>query len=163
MTIHFTGRMELLSKAYVDAIAASVGAQVGILRYDNQSVDGTFTYSAGRCPKIDFQLKSTYAHDFDTTGKLPFPLSIKNYDDLRSERCTPIILIVLTMPKEEDLWLGHDETALLIRKCAYWKSLASEPDAGTTSSKTVYVDKSSPLSPKVLRELLDKVERNVAL
>ncbi len=163
MTIFKAGRMELLSRAYVDAVACSIGAQVGNLSYDNQSVDGTFASSKGKCPRIDFQLKATYAHDFDMSGKMSFPLPIKNYNDLRSERCTPTILIVLAMPADEQLWLAHDHDALLIRRCAYWKSLLSEPETTSTTTKTVYIEKTSALSPAVLLNLLDKVEKDEAL
>lgn len=163
MTIHITNRMELLSVAYVEAVAASVGVQVINIKVDNHSVDGTFYSSAGRCPRIDFQLKSTYSHQFPANGNLSFPLPVHNYQHLKSERCSPQILILLVLPPNEVDWLAHSDEELLIRNCAYWKCLTNAPDTTNTSTINIDFEKNAPLSPNHLIELLQKVDKGEAI
>ena len=64
---------------------------------------------------------------FVATGSV-FPLSLKNYDDLRSDSWAPRLLIVVLLPTEEEEWLVHSEDELRMRHCGYWLSLAG--DAG---------------------------------
>ena len=154
--------MELLSRSYVDAIAAYIGAQITEPYIDNDSVDGTFHSSAGNRPRIDFQLKSTYAHQF-SGQTLSYPLPVKNYNDLIQDRLTPIILILLVMPDAEDQWLDHGEEELLIRNCAYWTSLAGKPVTDNVSTVSVNFDKASALSPEELQRLLSEVSNGNVL
>lgn len=154
--------MENLSRSYVDAVAAYVGAQVARHPVDNHSVDGTIVSSAGNCPRIDFQLKSTYAHRFNG-NTLTYPLPVKNYNALISERCTPIILILLVMPEREDEWLDHQEEALAIRNCAYWASLNGAAATDNTATINVSISRTSVLSPDELSRLLEIVSRGGAL
>lgn len=164
MTIHITNRMELLSVAYIEAVAASIGVQVINIKVDNHSIDGTFYSSSGKCPRIDFQLKSTYAHQFPSgSGNLSYPLPVHNYNHLKSERCSPQILILLILPPDEVDWLSHSNDELLIRNCAYWKSLANAPDTTNTATVNVHFEKAAPLSPENLQNLLLKAEQGDAL
>ncbi len=155
MTIQKTNRMELISLAYVNAIAASIGVQISVPPIDNHSVDGTFISSAGRCPRIDFQLKSSYSCQF-IQDKLSYPLDVKNYNDLREDRFSPIILILLVMPQIEAEWVRHGHDATSIQHCAYWLSLSDKPAVSNSSNVTVHFDKNNWLSPDTLQNLLTK-------
>ena len=162
MTIQKNNRMELLSWSYVEAVAASIGVQLTKPPIDNHSVDGTFISSDGKCPRLDFQLKSTSVNSF-TNDELSFALPVKNYHDLRRETFTPQILILLLMPNNESEWLEHSHDALMIRNCAYWKSLLNEDDTNNTNTINVKFDKRAHLSPEALKGLLTKIEKEEAL
>ena len=98
--MHPNERMERLSLSYIEAVASYAGFQVVEPKLDNDSVDGILIADIGRRPRIEFQAKAT-AQDIRTGDQINFPLSIKNYDDLRIDSITPRILVVLLMPDEE--------------------------------------------------------------
>ena len=92
--------MEQLSRAYVAAIAAHAGYVTATNDLDRDSIDVTIRAGDLMRPAIDIQLKAT--------GRIPakaaafsFPLSIKNYNDLRIRTQTPRILVVLAMPQPQ--------------------------------------------------------------
>ena len=84
-------QMEHLSLAYVRAVAANAGYQVTRPEMDYDSVDGLLMSDFGRRPRVEFQAKAT-ARDLVRDGYVHYPLSVKNYDDLRIEAISPRIL-----------------------------------------------------------------------
>ena len=104
-------KMELLSLAYIRAVAAKTGYDVTRPELDIDSVDGTIVSSYGRRPRIDFQAKATY-QNVARSDSIHFPLPVKNYDDLRSDTRTPRILIVLLMPRNNADWLAQTDRDL---------------------------------------------------
>ena len=79
------------SLSYIEAIASDVGYQVVEPRVDGDSVDGILMADFGRRPRIEFQAKAT-SRDLVTGANIHFPLSVKNYDELRADTLTPRIL-----------------------------------------------------------------------
>ena len=56
---------------------------------------------------------------------VPFPLSVKNYNDLRViNRYPRIIFIVVVVPEKVEKWLQQSESSLCFLRCGYWLSLA---------------------------------------
>lgn len=156
MTLTQNNRMELLSWGYVHAIAACKGIQLTKTHIDDDSVDGTFSSNEGNCPRVDFQLKATWAKSFEG-DILKFPLKKKNFLELKkSPVMSPRILIVLALPQLENDWIQHGHDAFLIRNCAYWKSLVNEPDVANETSITVQLSKQNFLSPDSLKDIMDK-------
>ena len=94
-------RKSRFSLAYIEAVASHAGQAVEEIKVDSDSVDGTFVSNLGRRPRVEFQAKAT-SRDVVIGDNIHFPLSIKNYDDLRLEAIIPRILIVLLMPKDID-------------------------------------------------------------
>lgn len=127
-----------LTMAYIEAVASCAGFQVEETKVDLDSVDGTLKGDFGRRPRIEFQAKAT-ARDVVRGSHVHFPLSIKNYDDLRDEAINPRILIVLVMPKEIDEWVSQTQEELCLRHCAYWMSLRGEPATSNAHNVTVQV------------------------
>lgn len=92
-----------------------------------------------RSPKLDLQLKCTASGPV-AASHLDFPISIKNYDDLRDSRVmVPRLLVVVVIPKLADQWLLHDETKLSLHHCAYWLSLRGMTDKTGQATVTVKV------------------------
>ena len=131
-------RMEQLSLAYVRAIAAEGGYQVGRPEPDVDSVDGVLLATFGRRPRIDVQAKAT-SQTLDSNGVIQFPLPIKNYNELRADTLTPRILIVLLLPRDNADWLAQSTDELCLRYCAYWFSLAGRPTVPNVSTVTVQI------------------------
>lgn len=156
--MNVTERMECLSTAYVQAVAAKAGFQVSRPPVDDDSVDGQFMGRAGRRPRLDFQLKATAQQDLIGADKIAFPLSLKNYEDLRADCVVPRILIVLAMPENEQEWLAQSEAELILRRCAYWRSLAGESATGNTTSVTVHILRDRLFTPESLTDMMRRVE-----
>lgn len=126
------------SLAYIEAVASRAGQAVEEIKVDFDSVDGTFVSDFGRRPRVEFQAKAT-SRDVVRGDSIHFPLSIKNYEDLRLDAINPRILIVLLMPDHIEDWLSQTSDELLMRHCAYWMSLRGEPESTNSSSVTVQV------------------------
>jgi hypothetical protein len=153
---------ERFSLSYIEAIASQAGYQVTQPRVDRDSVDGVLMADFGRRPRIEFQAKAT-SRDMIHGPTLHFPLSIKNYNDLRVDVKNPRILIVLLMPEEKSLWLKQTQEELCLRHCAYWMSLEGQPDRPNTSSVTVQVPTANIFNSEQLIDLMEKAEKGDAL
>lgn len=155
-------RMEQFSLAYVRAIAAEGGYQVGRPEPDVDSVDGVLLASFGRRPRIDFQAKAT-SQQLVRNGIIHFPLPVKNYDELRADTLTPRILIVLLMPRDDANWITQSENELCLRHCAYWLSLAGRPDVRNVRAVTVQIPTANMLDRTQLDGLMSKANSGSAL
>lgn len=148
--------------AYIDAVATNAGFQVTPPTVDNDSVDGILIGNFGKRPRIEFQAKAT-SRDILRPDGLHFPLPLKNYNDLRIEAINPRILIVLLMPEDINKWLQQTDQELLLRHCAYWKSLKDEQATPNESSVTVQLPLSNIFSSAQLLEMMENTERTGAL
>ncbi len=131
-------RKEMFSLAYISAVAARLGLEVSHTRFEAGSVDGMLTPGRGRARQLNFQAKAT-SQDVLRANHVAFRLGQRNYNDLCDPRVTaPIILVVLLLPENVDDWLHHSEDELILRRCAYWKSLRGEPETDQ-QTKTVHI------------------------
>jgi hypothetical protein len=162
---HETWRMEQFSRAYVKAVASVAGCKLEWNTVDDDSVDGTLkrrnTQSAVRSPCLDFQLKCT-AQDCLQADGVHFPLSLKNYNDLRPENlAVPRILIVILVPLEIENWTLHTEAELALRRCGYWISLRRCPATPNISTKTVTFPRIQTLDPSSLCGIFLRLEQGL--
>jgi len=155
-------RKERFSLAYIAAVAAHAGYQVMEPQVDKDSVDGVLLADEGRRPHIDFQAKAT-ARDVVKDDHVAYPLSRKNYDDLRADVIIPRILIVVVLPDDEADWLAHSEEELRLRRCGYWLSLAGRPESTTTTSVTVHVPRRNVFDTSQLRALMARANNGEPL
>ena len=155
-------QMELLSMAYIRTVATQAGCQVVRPELDDDSVDGILMARFGERPRLEFQAKATF-QDILRGDSLHFPLSLKNYDDLRSPTRIPRILIVFLTPEENSLRLEQTEQELRLRHCAYWLSLENYTSKPNVSSVTVLVPTTNILNVDQLVDLMEKVERGDSL
>ena len=155
-------RMEQLSLAYIRAVAADAGYQVTRPELDTDSVDGILMTDSGRRARIEFQAKAT-ARDVVRESHIHFPLSVKNYNDLRVETINPRILIVLIMPKETQEWINQTIDELCLRHCAYWMSLRGQPATLNTDNITIRLPLTNMLNCNQLAGMMKKTERREEL
>ncbi len=142
-----------LSIAYVHAIAGHAGYNCGEPPGpDRDSIDIKISAGGHMRPKLDVQLKSTVELRRTGDRMFSFPLKIKNYNDLRAPTQTPRILVVLDLPDDPDTWLTTDVDQLIIRRCAYWKSLRGMPDTSNTTTLAIPISRDDVFDvPTVVR------------
>ena len=150
------------SLSYIEAVASHAGFQVEEVRVDFDSVDGTLKADFGKRPRIEFQAKAT-ARDVVRESNVHFPLSVKNYDDLRLEAINPRILIVLVMPESIDEWINQTDEELCLRYCAYWVSLNGRPASSNQDTITVYLPLVNVFDSAQLTRMMQSTERTGAL
>lgn len=149
-------KKEALSRAFASAVAAAAGyCTAPPADFDRDSIDMTFTAGGPRRPKLDAQLKASSGLT-DADDHFAFVLPKKNYEDLRADTVTPRILVVLDMPEPSDDWLLVTNDNLVLRRCAYWTSLAGFPDTSNTTSVTVRIPKANRFDPPALAALMDQ-------
>ena len=148
--------------SYIEAVASHAGFQVEEVRVDFDSVDGTLKADFGKRPRIEFQAKAT-ARDVVRESNVHFPLSVKNYDDLRLEAINPRILIVLVMPESIDEWINQSDEELCLRYCAYWVSLNGRPASSNQDTITVYLPLVNVFDSAQLTRMMQSTERTGAL
>ena len=153
---------EALSRAYVVAIAARAGVDLGNT-FKDYGVDGTFRRIAilpdnKRMPTgypVDFQLKAS-------TGCTLHPLSVAYrmtavaYNKLvwrRNNGGIPIVLILMVLPADQALWMAHTEDELLLRQCCYWH-LVGHTEV-ETATVVIDIPRSQALTTGGLIALLD--------
>ena len=149
---------ERLSLVYVKALAARVGFATSERSPDRDSIDLSLHGDGPRCPTLDLQLKATAILDAPQNGRFSFPLSIKNYNDLRCEVQTPRLLVVLELPQEEARWMMVTPEELTLRRRAYWLSLQGGRH-GAVSNKTtvtVHVPVGNVLNVETLQTLMER-------
>lgn len=151
-------RKELFSRAYVRAVAAVAGYMATQPELDRDSVDlqlaGVGGQGTTHSPYLDVQVKCT-GEDELAPGCFGHPLKIKNYDDLReTELAVPRVLIVVVVPTDIDGWLEVSEEAMLLRHCAYWRSLHGEPETSNTTSITIDIERANVFGVDALKRMM---------
>ena len=149
---------ERLSLVYIEAVASCAGYQVTEPKVDRDSIDGKLIADFGRRPEINFQAKAT-SQDIIQGNNIHYPLSIKNYNDLRIDVVNPRILIVFLMPKETQDWINQTDNEICLRHCAYWMCLKGEPRKPNTATITVNVPLTNIFDVDQLTDMMQRTER----
>lgn len=156
-----TAQKEQFSRAYVAAVLAAAGCNSCRPDVDDDSVDlhlmmrneENGTVNRG---EIDLQLKCTATAQL-SGDTFPFPLKIKNYDDLRCNTLVPRLLLVVCIPEQFNEWLCQTEEELCLRKCAYWYSLRNMPEVENQSTVTVQIPRNNIFSVEFLKNTMQKI------
>ena len=166
--MYITQKQEQFSIAYISALAATLGFNPGTFKVDDDSIDISFKskgYSGKvrRNPQIDIQLKCTKAKP-NKDGVLPFPLPVKNYNDLRDEyQNNPTYLVVLIVPENENNWIENRENDMLLRNKAYWFSLRNMPETDNDSTVTIHIPTKNVLTSDSFKKLMDYASEGKSL
>ncbi|HZH13941.1 MAG TPA: DUF4365 domain-containing protein [Archangium sp.] len=159
---------EELSRAYVHAVAARCGFAVGSWSQDQGCVDVSIGASSAlgggtlEDPRLDLQLKCTSDGRTLHEDHIAWQLTRPHYDKLRARSSIPKLLVVLVLPGLEAQWLEHSVEALVIRRCAYWLSMAGLPPI-TSDSKVVHLPRTNVFSPEQLMSMMERVSRGEPL
>jgi Domain of unknown function (DUF4365) len=149
---------EQFSKAFVLAVAALAGCSAAEPQPDVDSIDWTLSCRLSpRRPKLDLQVKSAI-NDVGSPELIHYPLKRKNYDDLILTNLLtrrPLVLVVL--PPQPEAWLSVSPEQLVLRRCAYWCSLAGFPESANESSVTVHVARANLFDVAALTGLMQEI------
>src|SRR3954453_3990979 len=98
---------ERLSLAYLTAVAARAGCQIGEPKVDRNGIDATVKPISGAPVALDVQMKSVARDIRIEEGRtISFQLDTSTYNKLRrTDTQYPQILVVFEMPQSEDRWL----------------------------------------------------------
>jgi hypothetical protein len=156
--VYATRQKEQFSLAFIQAVAAAAGCNVARADVDDESVDLELIAAHKAddlrpSPHLAIQAKCTEL-DGGEGDTLPFPLKLKNYNDLRAPCHVPRVLVVVCVPADVGAWLTATPEALVLRRCAYWRSLRGLPPADTETRKTVHVPRSQRFEPRALGALM---------
>src|SRR5207237_680676 len=121
--MHITHRQEQFSNAFLLAVAAAAGCSAAKPSVDNDSIDWTLSNRMTHSPKLDVQLKCTVLEAL-ADGNFHYELKKKNYDDLIIDVSSPRILVLVIVPEPIEDWMHQTAEHLILRRCAYWISLA---------------------------------------
>ncbi|MBN9122402.1 MAG: DUF4365 domain-containing protein [Planctomycetes bacterium] len=154
-------RMEQLSRAYAQAIAAMAGCTCARPETDYGSdltlrrvsqVGGLFR-PVGR--NLDIQLKST-RNAILTADAVVYDLDVRAYDILRhATHGAPLYLVLFVMPSEPADWIAHSEDRLELRRCAYWQSLRRAPATSNRSSVRISIPRQNQFTPAALMRIME--------
>jgi hypothetical protein len=159
-------RMESLSRAYLQAVAAQAELNYSLHGYDygvditlREVVDVNGRY-VDTGMQIDVQLKST-TRAIQVDDGFKIDLDVRTYDDLRSNAIRTLrVLVVLMMPEAETEWLDQSLDALCLRRCAYWVLLRGMPGTDVTTSVRITIPAGNVLTVDALLELVRRpIER----
>ncbi|BCM90380.1 hypothetical protein IAD21_02232 [Abditibacteriota bacterium] len=156
---------EELSLAYLHAVCARAGMSClpPTRKLDNSGVDALLhkEFSDAIYPQesdswLEIQMKATKKHAAANGEGLSYWLKeVKRYDVLRdSTRHHARILVVLFLPEDPETWLSHSEEELILRRCAYWKTLRGDGPISTNTGANIKLPKSQCFSPKNLQDLM---------
>ena len=156
-----TGREEALSRVYLYSVAAGAGYAVAVMDFDRDGVDAQIKAGGNMRPCLDVQLKATVNLGEQVDGSFRFPLKRRNYDLLRVLTMVPRILVVLDLPRDESMWLSITAEELILRRCAFWASLAGLPDTGNKESVTVSIQANNLFDVGGLKALMEQSRTGV--
>ena len=147
---------ERLSQRYVEAVAARAGFTTSRPDLDRNGIDLQIEAGGARAPKLDVQLKATINLGQPQNGSYAYPLEVKNYAQLIGDTMVPRILVVLGLPRDPASWLDVTQDALLLRRCAYWCSLAGKLETDNKESITVHLPQEQAFTIAALNDLMDQ-------
>ena len=107
-------------------------------------------------PAIDFQVKATGNLGAPKDGRRSYPLKRRNYDLLRDATQTPRLLVVLDLPKDEEMWMTLTNDNLTLRRRAYWLNLRGWDETANQTSVTVHLPIGNLFNVVALRELMEQ-------
>lgn len=167
-------RQELLSRAYVVAIAASVGMNFSTRGLD-YGIDLTLhevttrTDSTGKKRLVesghtlDIQIKSTTIAIMGQEH-IAYDLDVDGYDDLRDERVrTPRILVLHVQPGEEADRVSQTQSELTLGGCCYWFSLKGLGPITNTATTRIRIPKSQEFSAVQLEQIMARINQGEPL
>jgi len=162
-------RMESLSRAYLQAVAAQAGLSYSIHAFDYgidislrdvDDADGQYIDSG---IQFDIQLRST-TRAVRSDTEIAFDLDVRTFNHLCGAASNKLrILVLLVLPDAQADWLAQSAKELSIRECAYWLSLAGTPRSQASSSVRVKIPLTNMLSVAALRGMMDRVRNGEGL
>jgi len=156
-------RMELLSRAYVRAVAAHAGFTCDDVESDfgvDLAIRAVEWENGGYHDLgvvLDVQLKSTtIAGVRFADTEVFYELPVRNYRHLRKETKNGLrrVLVLYLMPVDETSWLSQDRDGITLHHCCYYLSLKGFPETANQNTVTVTIPRANMFSPNSLQYVL---------
>jgi hypothetical protein len=155
-------RKEQFSRAFVHAIATVAGYTIYTPEVDDDSVDlgiaARGQHATRYSPRLELQLKCTAGIELGAQT-VRFPLSLKNYDDLRRECWVPRILVVVIVPKRINDWIDEADDRLVLNCRAQWVSLLGNPKSPNKRHTTVHLPWEQRFTVAALQQMMKSVNQ----
>ena len=152
-----SAQQECFGDAFLLAVASVAGCAVAAPLPDNDSIDWTLSCRLSFRPKLDVQMK-TFIGDNGAGDIIRYSLKRKNYDDLiLPDLFAPRILVLVIVPQNVEDWLSMSDEQLVLKKCAYWVSLAGLPATDNDTAVTVSVPRTNLLTPEALCGMMQRI------
>ena len=154
-------RMEQLSRAYAQAVAAVCGCTCARPEpdYGNDMTlrlverKGNAYRPVGR--SLDLQLKST-TKAIVTGDEVIHDLDARTDNILRhATHGAPLYLVLLVMPPDPAEWTAQSEERLELRRCAYWLSFRRAPAVPNTRSVRIRIPRQNQFTPAALTRTME--------
>ncbi|MGL6284520.1 MAG: DUF4365 domain-containing protein [Microcoleaceae cyanobacterium] len=154
---------EEFSYAYVYTISINAGYsfQITTRPLDAEGIDAVITgigpMGSIRHPRLDLQIKSTSQNLIDGEY-IKFPLTKKNYDELRLDKpFVPRLLILVLLPNQPNDWLKQTPQELCLKSCGYWVSIRGYPPMPNKNTVTIQIPRDQVFSPQSLVEIMQRI------
>ena len=156
-------RKSQYGEAYIRILASVTGCAVAKPEPDYDSEDlvlsARLTGTRIRSPKLAMQVKCSSVLE-KGGSEIAFPLSIRNYDDLRpGNLAIPRILAIVDVPagdNPED-WLEYHPNRLCLRSTAFWLSLFGYRATANETRVTVHIPTDQRLTAQTLADMMVKI------
>ena len=150
-------REEMLSRAYVRAVAGYAGYALSKWDLDRDGVDLTVHAKGEMSSQVALQLKATVNLGVvGADGCYRYDLEMKDYVRLIMPSQVPRYLVVLALPRDEAEWLEVSVDQLVLRRSAYFVSLVGLPERENTSTVRVRIPGRNLFDVGNLRVLLEE-------
>lgn len=155
---------EEFSYAFIGAIATAAGYAVklagrteDVAGKDLEIVAPSVTGKSYTSPVLDAQVKCTIDSTIIKENHVHYSLPIKNYNYLIANPLVPRLLIVVIIPRDLDKWLDASESQTILQKCVYWISLKGQLPKKNTTTITIPIPRSNLLTPKSLKDIMQRI------
>lgn len=162
-----THRKEDISISYISALCAYAGIAYEIIKHDDDSTDGILRkqillddgrkFNAGL--RVQLKCTSSLLLYTDNEDTLTYKLKAKNYNDLCLPATTPIILCLLVLPEDENLWLTWTQEELLIKGCMYWAEFSGKAESTNKKTVSIKIDKKNVINAENLQKILEQIAK----
>lgn len=139
------------------------GVGLGIRNVHDYGVDGQFDPIVIRGTRrvttgfhLPFQAKSTVDWTLQD-GEIVYDLESKTYNDVvtREESESPLLLVLLCLPKTQSDWHSVAADVTTLKNCCYWHHFSGQPVQNEKSTKRIKIPSGQILTPSSLTQLLD--------
>lgn len=164
-----TAMMEGLSRAYVRAVVVRAGCTYRDKFERDIGTDAEICYDdriEGKPREtglqLNLQIKATSRESRHSGEHVVMDLEVDQYRKLIAQSPgVRRILIAFDMPSEIERWLHTAHDGLVMRNCAYWRSLEGEPDLANRSTVTVKIPRIQMFNVEAVQEALRRIASRV--
>ena len=154
---------ELLSRAFVLALAAKAGFNVSVRELD-YGVDATLCsvrVDAARRRRVEdgfsihLQLKATIDWEIDDADVV-YDLEAKTWNDMVvRDETRPLHLGLLCLDRDAGDWLSCVEERLILQRCCYWYNATGQQPTTNATRTRIRIPRANLLTPDSLIALMD--------